>query len=440
MGGGVIQLASIGAEDECLIAHPQITFFKIVFRRHTPFCMESIPQKIKGKIAFGRKVTCIIAKNGDLIQSCVLEVEMDKPTVASSTWANWLGHKLIKYVDFEIGGQRIDRQTGEWMHIWNELSCPTGKRIGYNQMIGSDPSQIIQNDKIRLYIPLHFWFCQFSGAALPIVSLKHHSIKIHIHFNSLEHCLMNELTGAPITTTSTQSIKAKLFIDYIFIGEKERLKLTKQTQEFLITQVQYSGQHVLVPDLEQEIQLHFNHPVKELIWVCKKKQSIPTIDRLPGEWDSILEEWHVPLTGYVQHPFETYPNIINTNSNGEIVESPVYEKTIYVIQPMAFENFEISNECQLIFNGSERFQIRSGDFFTKIQPFQHHTNIPTNPIHVYSFCLNADEYQPTGTCNMSEIEDVTLSILTPGEELRIFAVSYNILRIKNGICGLAFGD
>jgi hypothetical protein len=435
MGGGVLQLASIGAEDECLIAHPQITFFKVVFRRHTPFSMESIPQKIKGKVAFGRRVSCTIARNGDLVSNCYLEVEMDTPTVASATWTNWLGHNLINTVDIEIGGQRIDRHTGEWLHIWNELTCPKGKQAAYKKMIGETNA----HGPVHLYIPLQFWFCRGVGAALPVVALKYHEIKINIHFNNYSKCLQNNVSGLPIQTTANPGFKAKLYVDYIFLSKDEKKRVVDMTHEYVIDQLQFSGTEILDPDEDQEIQLSLNHPVKELIWVCKREKEHAYVDQKPGSWDSISEMWLPPSEGYVAHPTATYVNITQTReSDGVVVESPVYEKTVSVMHQMSFHEFELCESAQLILNGTPRFQSRPGSYFQLVQPYQHHTSVPQKAIHVYSFSLKPEEIQPTGSCNMSAVDEALLRLKTGAEELRVYALNFNILRITGGMAGMVF--
>lgn len=437
MGGGVLQLASIGTEDEHLTAHPQITFFKVVFHRHTPFTMESIPQKVKGKLEFGRKVSCTIANNGDLIHSCFLEVEMEQPTVASAVWAPWLGHRLIETIDVEIGGQRIDRHTGEWLHIWYELTCPQSKRSAYKEMIGASPATYGTN---KLYIPLQFWFCRHIGAALPVVCLKYHEIKIHIQLSHLSQCIVNEDTFLPIETSSTQSLKAKLFVDYIFVEKKERKRLATTALHYVIDQIQYSGTEHINSNEEQEIQLHMNHPVKELVWVVKKKRGVSSVIQMAGIWDDIEEMWHPPSSDFILNPSAepTFDVPFEINSLGEQIYSPIYEKTEIVEYPMEFENFQECYDSQLLLNDTERISKRLGSYFTRVQPYQHHTYIPTIPIHVYSFSIEPEDPQPTGACNMSQINEIALRFSTDGEQLRVYGVNYNVLRVANGMCCLTF--
>ena len=140
MTGGLMQLVAYGAQDVYLTGNPQITFFKVVYRRHTNFAMEAIEQTFNGTADFGKKVTCTVSRNGDLIHRIYLQVTLPRveATVSSAffRWVNFIGHFLIKSVEVQIGGQRIDKQYGDWLTIWNELTIPPGLKSGYDNMVG----------------------------------------------------------------------------------------------------------------------------------------------------------------------------------------------------------------------------------------------------------------------------------------------------------------
>ena len=169
MGGGLLQLVAYGAQDVYLTGNPQITFFKVVYRRHTNFSIESIQQTFNGNASKGKRVTCQISRNGDLVHK--LYVVFD--SVISQNDAR----KCIKKVEVEIGGQLIDRQYGDWMTIWNELTLPKGKETGYNQMINGTAG-----GDSKAYVPLEFWFCRNVGLALPLLALQYHEVKINIEY------------------------------------------------------------------------------------------------------------------------------------------------------------------------------------------------------------------------------------------------------------------
>ena len=142
MAGGLMQLVAYGAQDVYLTGNPQITFFKVTYRRHTNFAMESIEQTFNGQADFGRRVTCTISRNGDLAYRTYLQITLPEISQPSSgaVFARWLdcpGEQLISQVEIEIGGQRIDRQYGDWMHIWNQLTLSKEQERGYYKMIGN---------------------------------------------------------------------------------------------------------------------------------------------------------------------------------------------------------------------------------------------------------------------------------------------------------------
>ena len=336
MGGGLMQLVAYGAQDVYLTGNPQITFWKVSYKRHTNFAMESIEQTFNGQADFGRRVTCTISRNGDLAYRTYLQVTL--PEISQSlknssgsqgVYARWLdfpGEQLISQVEVEIGGQRIDRQYGDWMHIWNQLTMSTEQQRGYFKMIGNttqltfitDPSF---NDidgpcdanaprqvcaprnalpETTLYVPLQFWFCRNPGLALPLIALQYHEVKINLDIRPIEECLwamssLNNATGAnaavKVTSAYNQSlVAASLYVDYVFLDTDERRRMAQNPHEYLIEQLQFTGDES-VGSSSNKIKLNFNHPVKELIWVvqpdknvdyCSSLESGSVLNRLLG--------------------------------------------------------------------------------------------------------------------------------------------------------------
>jgi hypothetical protein len=168
MGGGLMQLVAYGAQDIYLTGSPQITFFKVVYRRHTNFAIESIEQTFNGTVDFGRKVSCTVSRNGDLIHKVYLQVDLPALSASGGTatvaWARNIGHVLIDEVSIDIGGQTIDKHYGDWLNIWNELTQNAEKEAGYDLMIGNDEDMISSSASpanttpaYTCYIPLQFW-------------------------------------------------------------------------------------------------------------------------------------------------------------------------------------------------------------------------------------------------------------------------------------------
>jgi hypothetical protein len=320
MAGGLMQLVAYGAQDVYLTGNPQITFWKVSYKRHTNFAMESIEQTFNGQADFGRRVTCTISRNGDLAYRTYLQVtlpeinqNMKNSTTGSAVYARWLdfpGEQLISQVEVEIGGQRIDRQYGDWMHIWNNLTLPVDQTRGYYGMVGNtteltfitDPSfndvdGPCQSNAPRqvcaprnalpettLYVPFQFWYCRNPGLALPLIALQYHEVKINLDIRPIDECLwavgtLNQTlctngAGGRVTAAYNQSlVAASLYVDYIFLDTDERRRMAQNPHEYLIEQLQFTGDES-VGSSSNKIKLNFNHPVKELIWVVQPDQNV----------------------------------------------------------------------------------------------------------------------------------------------------------------------
>jgi hypothetical protein len=379
MGGGLLQLVAYGAQDVYLTGNPQITFFKVVYRRHTNFSMESIEQTFNGTADFGRRVTCQVSRNGDLIHRMYLQA-----TITGGTWAanSYAGLALVKSVELEIGGQRIDKQYGDWMYIWNELSLPYGKRAGYKTMVGADA---VTTTTTTLYIPLEFWFCRNPGLALPLIALQYHEVKVNIEFESAANAA---ITAGTMGTTS-------LWVDYIFLDTDERRRFAQLSHEYLIEQVQFTGEETAVTGANK-FKLNFNHPVKELVWVLQETGAL----------------------------FGVY-----TDDGADA--------------DFARDGANLCSTAKLQLNGHDRFAERAGKYFNLVQPYQHHENVPSNAgVNVYSFALKPEEHQPSGTLNMSRIDSAVLNVTAAAAatKFRVYAVNYNVLRVMSGMGGLAYSN
>ena len=442
MGGGLLQLVAYGAQDVYLTGNPQITFFKVVYRRHTNFAIEAIQQTFNGNAGYGNTVTCQISRNGDLINRMYLQVDVPKKkdltSKTTSTYQNYLGLRLIKSVVIEIGGQQIDKHYSDWLYIWNELSLPIGKRYAYDTMVGADKDilngldvagEIPDASDTTLYIPFEFWFCRNVGLALPLIALQYHEVKVKIDFETKANCIS---TPAGLLTDFEDIKNISLWADYIFLDTDERRRFAQLSHEYLIEQLQFTGTEPLVPGTNR-IKLNFNHPCKELVWVAK---TTPT-DNKTRWYDYTIKDGADGDTA------------LSKAVDGSAIAGGQRTSNYLVIsdiKPLTNNNPFTNAILQL--NGNDRFAVREGDYFNYVQPFQHHTNVPVhNSINVYSFALKPEDHQPSGTLNMSRIDTATLmvSAQTPDSGLtyqgiNIYAVNYNVLRILSGMGGLAYSN
>jgi hypothetical protein len=387
MAGGLMQLVAYGAQDIYLTGNPQITFFKVVYRRHTNFAVEAIEQTFNGAADLGRKFTCTIARNGDLLHRIYLQLDI------SAAASSYYGFQLLDYVEVEIGGQVIDKQYGEWMALWCDLTHTFDQAALLKTMVDTDvPSTVTALE--RLHVPLQFWFCRNPGLALPLIALQYHEVKINVQFTQL-----SAMTVQPTQVNGSYINNCTVWCDYIFLDTDERRRFAQVSHEYLIEQVQFSNALTIgTSATTTQHELRFNHPVKELVWVVDGSAN------------------YSDFTGYVD-----------------------------------------CADALLQLNGQDRFKRRSGDYFRKVQRYEHHTGAGRHVLnmnsgvlsstHIYSFGLKPEEHQPSGTCNFSRIDNAVLNlsfasgaIAAAGTVLKVYAVNYNVLRIMSGMGGLAYSN
>src|SRR4029079_12190906 len=407
-----MQLVAYGAQDIYLTGNPQVTFFKVVYRRYTNFSLESIENTFSGTVDFGRRVTTTISRNGDLIWKTYLQVALTVLTATGGmgAWTRNIGNVMIKEVEIEIGGQRIDRQYGQWMHIWEELTLTAEQEETYNVMIGNTTSlttPAATTTSSMLYVPLQFWFCKNIGLALPIIALQYHEVKINLEFRPLKECYVSTETvpGTPATIPVVQMGNASIWTDYVYLDTDERRQFAQIAHEYLIDELQFTGAESFSQTSVRQ-RLNFNHPCKELVWVCQLDDNV---ENGLNRWTDFTDAGIPPATG-------TDLSYIGND-------------------PMV--------DAKLLLNGHDRFTTRLAGYFNLVQPYNHHTRGPSTGIYVYSFSIKPEEHQPSGTCNMSRIDNATrqLTMATNATiKLYTFATNYNVLRIMSGMAGKAYSN
>ena len=248
MGGGLMQLVAYGAQDIYLTGNPQITFFKVVYRRHTNFSMETIEQTINGTVATNGRSTITLSRNGDLVGRCYLQSTGAATHVLNSAVTD------LSSVELEIGGQKSDKQSGHWMQVWAELTTPESKASGYKYLTGGFSNSLSGSGTSQqsIMVPLQFWFCRNPGLALPLIALQYHEVKLKFTWGA----------AADTRRTGSGTATCDVWVDYIYLDTDERRRFAQVSHEYLIEQVQFQAGATDTVSTE----LNFNHPVKELIW------------------------------------------------------------------------------------------------------------------------------------------------------------------------------
>ena len=433
--GGLLQLVATGRQDVYLSGNPQTTFFKQVYRRYTNFSIETQRIPFDTAVDFGKLITTTIPRNGDLLGQLYLEIQLPQMTPAgpvaptggiattpptnyatiteSVSWVNGVGYAMIDYVSIWIGQQEIDRQYGEFLYLWAQLTTPGSKQDGVKYMAGQQDvyNDTTQTGPLRLYVPFQFWFCRNPGLSLPLIALQSTPIRIYIRLrngndmlfrNSLENAVLNGTT--PPTTLSVLPptiTEMTLWGDFIYLDTEERRRFVSSKHEYLIEQTQQQKRFSIPQNTTiANVPLVFNHPMKEIFWVVNQDRMLQA-----HEWfnygSRMLNEFGIP-------------------------------------------NIDLISTGLLQFDGYDRFEEQSAQYFRLMVPYQRHTAIPNDFIYVYSFSLAPEVEQPMGSCNGSRIDSIVLQLrMNPAVQSRpagvtTYTMNYNVLRIVAGLGGVLF--
>ena len=477
MGGGLMQLVAYGAQDIYLTGNPQITFFKVVYRRHTNFSMESILQTFSGTANFGQDVTATISRNGDLVYRMYLEAEavFNGPATGGVNdnvgLCERYGDSLIKECEIEIGGQRIDRHTSMWNRVYSDLtefnpssefllgappdgSDPTAIGVDgdtgtlYQLMTGNHPglntdNATASNDfsatdnavvngftynlggntgaagdneasiSTHVFIPLNFWFNRNPGLALPLIALQYHEVKVKMTFEN-ESNLIRVASGDPgLNFTGATGGTSDNVHSHSFNLWCDYIYLDTDERRRF---AQVSHEYLI-----EQLQISDN----------TINNANPSIDL----------NFNHPVKELVWCMRNETVGVATHNQGGR--NQPLSAtRGDPTAGPVSLDN--IGGKFQLKLNGHDRFKERDSRYFTRTQVWEHHTGyggIPTfgkndydndrtsgtfaavdvgnDSIAVYSFALKPEEHQPSGTCNFSRIDNAQLV----GSTLTTFAAT-----------------
>jgi len=494
-----MQLVAYGAQDIYLTGNPQITFFKVVYRRHTNFSMETILQTLNGlgsTTSNGSTATATISRNGDLVHKVYVAFTTGNLSIN--------GSELVKEAELEIGGQRIDRHYQEWNEVWNELSTPESKAIGLKAMqfsIGSSGTGVGE-----AHVPLNFWFCRNPGLALPLIALQYHEVKIKFTFG-------------------VAGVSPKVWCDYIYLDTDERRRFAQVSHEYLIEQLQKEDKTGAATGGQSKThKLNFNHPVKELIWTTPANNKMSKIKlqlnghdrfseqpeeyftlRQPFDYHTAVPRQNLPLSARQQTRGLLTSADLGTGTPVTQVDTVTADSTvvtkivgigdpgaglftgvgnldggdeiaIFQVGDGSGDGLVAAQKGKLFFatlTGSQSNSLLSftggainssspSEFFSSVDGTytsatantvvifkvtdttisQARTSQLNKKIGVYSFALKPEEHQPSGTCNFSRIDNAQLIETSSANApaLTVYAVNYNVLRIMSGMGGLAYSN
>ena len=420
MAGGLMQLVAYGAQDVYLTGNPKVTFFQAVYKRHTNFAMENIEQTVNGTAAASGRVSVTIARNGDLVGDMYLQLTAKESLSTKTSDAgdyNWVAERAINNIELSIGGQRIDKHYQKWWRLYDNLYHDEAKKATYAKMTTT-------NGKSTVYLPLLFFFNRNPGLYLPLIALQYHEVRIDIDLSSDYDTFIDATAGV------------KVYANYIYLDTEERRRFAQKGHEYLIEQVQHTGNDTVTSASPKQVRLSYNHPVKELVWCFSNtsaKSSLWNFTSKNLATDIVLESnvstmvdsnCFVPLTQAAGVPLVSVGTGASTSAYTEESVGPL-------------------STFKLVLNGQDRFKEQAGKYFNQVQAFNHHTGSPVPGVYSYSFALKPEEHQPTGTCNFSRIDNAQVAVTmkaTDATTMHMFATNYNVLRIQSGMGGLAFSN
>lgn len=486
MGIGLLLLVSVGKENLYLSGQPEITFFKIAYKRHTNYSIEPTIQYFKTTPDFGRRCTANIGKNADLLSSSYLYVELPNiqienfdslsSNIKNFCWVDKIGLALINYVEIEIGGNIIERHYGDWLNIWFELTNSIGKLKSYNQMIGN-----IQNltkfsktkNSIQLYIPLAFWFCLDTGLSLPLISLMHSDVKIHVEFNNFNNCYkispsyyINVLNNYCLYTKGEiiQQPYYKIVGEFIYFDEiNQRVYYNPKKGNFMIPnknddpnfiiigkesnfKMSILTNSVIVKDMDY---FQFNPPSLLSSYLLVNYIYLDNFERV-----NFINKSHEYLIPRVQ---TLQDQILNSVNN--VYKLPLINPVKLIVWRLLlssnnfynnhFNYMSDSNELivknSLVINSVNRIDLDNIEYYTLIQKYQNKFICKQKGIYLYSFSLNPIDLQPSGSMNFTKIDDahiqLTLNSVVNYQNpaiMKAYAIEYNLFRTSNGIGMLVF--
>lgn len=492
MGLGLLILVSVGKENIYLSTQPEITFFKIAYKRYTNFSIETVAQYFKNTPDFGRRVTVNISKNADLLGQIYVYVNL--PDIIRSNhsflpdgikqfaWCKKIGMAIIKYVDLEIGGILVERNFGDWLNIWNELTTDYGRIPAYNKMIGNIELLTTHTNGKQSYglnIPLNFWFCQDSGLALPLVSMIHNDIKIHVEFNDFTNVWLDSPTNYIKVTdpfclfqkdelikqniNGISAVGKFVYYDYsnqyLFYNKLsgDFMVPTSNDSKYVITGAITNFQTNIAPNsllVSDESYFRFNTPSIIEAYLLVNYIYLDNEERF--NFINKAHQYLVPLIENISEQNFYSANISYkipfTNPNKIIFWRPQLVSNItsndlfnYTLYPIADTDTTIIDKETIILNSINRMDPNNIELYTNLQIYLNNFVSSQKGISMYSFSIYPKDYQPSGTLNFSQIDDTNI-LMTLNKKInyqnivtiRAYGLQYNLFRISDGLGGLGF--
>jgi hypothetical protein len=398
MSPSILQLQSLGIQDVYLTHKPEINLFRYSYYRYANFATETIKLQMSESAQFGKRSSCIIQKRGHLLSKMYLHIKLPQLTPSSGTYLSWcdtIGYGIFaEPIELEIGGVVVERIYPRLEDILDEFTHNTNQQDGKNLMILKSDNYVstIYNatKPVDLVIPLNFWFTKDYQTGFPLIGVTRQEIKINFKLRPFSECVNYD--GADPNEVSI--IDSEILAEYIYVDDSIAEQMLKQKYQYIIDQSQYNGDEFIPSNTSiVNADIKFNHPVKEIYFGCVTTDNI-----------------------------ENNNHFVYSDSNDD----------------------PIISQASLLLDGKRRFELLDEAIYRLKYPFQVHSVISSKYIYIMPFALKPEHIQPTGSINMSTFNDITLSLKMRGNNpdcfLFVFAKSYNVITIENGILTMEFAS
>jgi hypothetical protein len=402
MASGRVQLAAVGIQDNFTVNDPSFTYFQKVYKKHTKFALETIDNPFDGTPNFGGILNCVVPRRGDLIHSVHMRIELSNlysPSNPSAKlgYTDSIGNAIVDWAEIIIGGQIVQRITGEYMEMYTDLFINQSQQPGMRYLVGrtltvNGLGEAPANS--TFLVPMPFYFHKNDNLNVPLTSIDKQEVEIRIQLKELSELVVYSNTGLPGPSDVTAKInKISLPVEYVFLSDEEAKYMSGRTLDYLISQVQLSRYTIPVGETVSKVLLQFINPVRELYFVIQNT-------------DTKNDTFNFSATG----------------GGDQLVN------------------------LELDFNSEMRISpdVATPPYLRIIQPMQCHSKSPDRLFYVYSFALKPENPDPSGQVNMSRIITKLLTVQSVPSlvqrELRVYAVNYNVLRVRSGLAGLIFNS
>lgn len=454
MTGGILQLIAKNYDDLYLTISPQVTLFKVVYRRYTNFSIYDDNILIKSGGNFSSKTIVKLENKADLLHKMYVVVELPQIKVskkqslldvpAKFAWVKELGLKLIKNVSIKIGGQIMDSHSSELLHFINTIYRNPNQQRGYDIMIGNVPELYEFNDSQRLqnklYIPLNFWFNKYVGNALPLLCLLYVDVELIIEMNNYSDVLIIEKDSHFV---KIPKLKTTLAAQYIFLDEEERHRMAQSKLEYLIESYNHSGLKIyssknLISNLDAQIVSKNKDYV--ITDIEKGKQSTPIIN-----YDIYLSDPTKYLIWYVKIFDKTTERLLDPQNWSDFGCNFIDGSGNSINTPTMFSSISMQ------MNGTNREEPKIEDFYTYVCPYSRGVAGLKTGEYFYSYALYPTLLQPSGSANYTELIDSSVTLVltdymlqklienpTVEIQMELWGCANKILRVISGFAALAF--